>query len=593
RNTKKGRVRRTSKGKQIPQLANSRLLGGSPENWETWLGGQALAMAIIFIILVFNFVTPQFQFSFSDQNSLSLLWMFTITWFAGLAIAFSDMAIRQKEWRDPIDWVRAVMLYVVISLSYLGFYLLAHNFQFGQRIVVTSLEDVVRAANVLAYGLVVFYISLLVLILIFGVMLSWRQMRGATFWRVENWWLYPILAVAMICVIWFKNVNVVLADVYLKEGERYRNQGQWDQAIRLHEKAVSLDSDEDFFYLMLALDYQLMAQDGNLPDERRQIAWAEGERIALQAREINPYNPDNTGNMGRYYFTLGQVLDQARFQDALSFFEKATKLAPSNITYHNLWAQTHYILGDFDSSVERLKISTSIDNRFGPTWLLLGDTYAAQGNVDGALEAHSIAMTSLNGTWFNQFADHALDQRLSFYGSHQRGEEIIAIAEQVGEGNPTLLTLTNRVIARMYMIMGETEKAVPYLEDTASTGNATSAKELANIHLSANELEQALPYYEIAIQQNPNDFESYSALAYIYSQQGRIVEAIEANLTVLRLVPNDYDSSKNLAILYQQNQQLPEALSWARTSRDLSPEADIPQWDALIASLESQVAPSE
>ncbi|MCQ3971874.1 MAG: hypothetical protein DPW09_00345 [Anaerolineae bacterium] len=56
---------------------------------DTWVGGQGLVMAIILMILAFDFFTPQFQFTAGDQDSLSLLWMLAITWLVGLAIALS------------------------------------------------------------------------------------------------------------------------------------------------------------------------------------------------------------------------------------------------------------------------------------------------------------------------------------------------------------------------------------------------------------------------------------------------------------------------------------------------------------------------
>lgn len=564
------------------------------ESWETWLGGQGLAMAIILIILTFDFITPQFQFSLDDEKSTSLLWMLTITWLIGFAIAMSNLAIRRDDWRGRISWGRAVVLYAITSLSYFFFYMLAHRLQFGQRITVTSPNDVIKAASVLTNGLVVFYIFLFLLMVIFAITLSWRRTRGLAFWRAENWWLYPPLVLAILTVIWFKNIDVVRADIYLKEGERYRNNKQWNEAIALHEKARSIDSDEDFYYLMLALDHQLMAQDNNLDQAQRQRAWREGERIALEAREINPYNPDNTGNMGRYYFTLGQVFSQERFRDALNFFEKATMLAPSNVIYHNLWAQTHYILQDYEAAVDRLQTSVSIDPKYSPSWILLGDTYAALGNVDQALMAHSEAM-KLNsrgsGDGFASFADQFVDQRLNFYISAGKLEDIVAALQQVASRWPNNAKVPS-VIGRAYSLQGDREKAAVYLEEARALGDNSdrTTRELANIYLALNSLDQALPNYQLLLEKKPNDVEAHSALAFIFAQQGRLDEAIHHNQLVLEQLPNDYDSLKNLAILYQQQAQLQEALEAARQAQAVAPEAERPSWDQFIANLENQLA---
>jgi tetratricopeptide (TPR) repeat protein len=337
---------------------------------------------------------------------------------------------------------------------------------------------------------------------------------------------------------------------------------------------------------MLALDYQLMAQDNRIDQAQRELAWKEGERIALEARRINAYNPDNTGNMGRYYFTLGQVFDQARFQDALKYFEKATILAPSNVIYHNLWAQTYYILTDYQKAIDRLKISVSVDPNYPPTWILLGDTYAAMENVDEALKAHSQAI-KLSSDLFDQF----VDQRFQFYLSAGKIESLLAIMQQAALDRPTDASL-QWAIGHAYNLQEKPEQAIPYFQQAVTLGDNSdrTIKELANIYLSLNQFEQALQIYQRLLQSNPNDVEANSALAFIYAQQGRLDEAIQANQSVLQQSPDDYDSLKNLAILYQQKGQLQEALTAARQAQSVAPESEAANWEKFIADLENQLA---
>ena len=565
------------------------------ESWETWVGSQGLVMGIIMMISTFNFITPQFEYSFSNEKSRVFFWLLAITWLVGIAITLSSLATRPDAWRGSLSWGRALLLYAVTSLSYFIFYTMAHTIQFGQRITVNTIEDVITAADVLSGGLVIFYIFLLLLMMIIALTLSWQGTKRLAFWRADNWWLYPPLVLAIVAVIWFKNIDVVRADIYLKEGERYRNNQQWSQAIALHEKALGLDDDEDFYYLMLALDYQLMAQDQRLDNVIRQDAWRKGEDIALEARRVNPYNPDNTGNMGRYYFTLGQIFDPQRYQDALDYFQRATVLAPSNVIYHNLWAQTHYILQNYETAVDKLQTSISIDPNYSPTWIQLGDTYAALGNVDQALMAHTEAMklkSSGSGDGLGSFADQFLDQRLNFFITGGRTEELIAFLEQLALIRPEDEARTSRVIGRIYTLQGQPEAALPYLERSRTLGDSSSltTRELANIYLSSNSFEQALPLYQSLVETNPNDVESHSALAFIYAQQGRLGEAIQHNLAVIQSLPNDYDSLKNLAILYQQGGQFQEALTYAQQAQTVAPEAEQPSWGQFITDLEGQIA---
>jgi len=591
RSRRRGRKKRSAGFKRVP--AGSVKPGS--EGLDTWVSSQGLAMAIILMILTFDFITPRFQFSWDDKDSMSLLWMFTITWLVGLAIALSDVTIRRESWQKPVNWWRTGLLYALTSLGYIFFYSIIHRVQFSRQITVSSLEDVIRAANVFGNGLLVFYLMLLLLMLYMALLLGWNQARRLTFWRADifNIVLYLVLLGAALSIINFKNLNVVRADILLKEGERYRNNRQWNEAITLHQQAIALDSDEDFYYLMLALDYQLMAQDNRMEQTQQQFAWQQGEQTALEARRINPYNPDNTGNMGRYYFTLGQVFSPERFTDALAYFEKATILAPSNVIYHNLWAQTHYIMQNYQKAIDRLEISRDIDPRYPPTWQLMGDTYAALGNVDEALNAHREAMQlKVRGSdGFAVFADQFLDQRLNFYISAGRFEDLLKAMQQVAADRPDEPRI-QWAIGHAYNVAGQPDQALPYLEQAIALGDtsAQTVRELANIHLSRQEFDQAQSYYQMLLQKSPNNVEAHSALAYIYAQQGQLEAAIQENQLVLEQVPNDYDSLKNLAILHQQQGQWQQALDAARQAQQAAPEADQPSWQQFIANLENQLS---
>jgi len=599
------------------------------ESWEIWVASQGLAMAFILMISTFNFITPQFVYSLDNEKSRVFFWMLIITWHVGMAITLAITAIRWEDWGGKVSlpqaigrvvifglsslafplyilsllfdlnidkkYVRAILIYSVTSLGFFWLYSAAHTIQFGQRITINTTEDVIRAANVLSGGLVTFYIFLLLLMVIIAITLSWQGSRRLAFWRSENWWLYPPLVLAIVAVIWFKNVDVVRADVYLKEGERYRNNKQWEQAIALHEKSISLDEDEDFYYLMLALDYQLMAQDSNLDNTVRQYAWQQGEKIALEARQVNPYNPDNTGNMGRYYFTLGQIFNAKYYQDALDFFQKAAVLAPSNVLYHNLWAQTYYVLQNYDVAIGKLQTSISIDPNYAPTWIQLGDTYAALGDVDQALMAHTEALkfnSRGSGDGLSSFADQFLDQRLNFYISGGRTDDLITALQEVVQARPNDEARISWIIGHMYNLQGQPETALPYFEKARALGDSSprTIRELANTYLALSSFEQAIPLYESLVESNAADVESHSALAFIYAQLGRLDEAIQHNHTVLQHLPNDYDSLKNLAILYKQNGQLQEALTFAQQAQTAAPESEKSNWNQFIADVENQIA---
>jgi tetratricopeptide (TPR) repeat protein len=581
------------------------------ENWLNWMVSQSLVMVVILMGLIFDIVSPRFELI--SQDSMVFGQIALTTWLVGLALTLTYLAIRQDDWSQGCGFLHAVLgaiIYIIVTLGCVVSYVLAHSFMFGRTIAVSTLEQVITAANVLVYGLLLFYFALPLVLLLLAVSLTWPSARGLKLTRSYFLWLlYPLLPVVMLAFVWFKNIDVIRADIYLKEGERYRSSRQWDQAIFLHEKMRSLDSDEDFYHLMLALDYQLMAQDGTLSSEDRANAWDMGEQIALEARRINPYNPDNTGNMGRYYFTVGQLHDPERYTDAMDYFEKAIILAPSNVIYHNLLAQTHYILQDYEVAVEKLQTSTAIDEKYPPTWNLLGDTYAAMSKANEALDAHIQGMSLLvREDGVDLFADQFLDRRLDFYVSAGRVDDFVAALEQVAQDRTVRaedLEASDEarhraqksyakiqcVIGRAYNLGEQQEAALPYLEECRALGDNSNRtiRELANTYLSMEAFDQALPLYQLLVQENPNDVEAHSALAYIYAQQDRLAEAIAENQVVLELLPEDYASWKNLAVLYQQQELWSEALTAAQKARSLAPQSDLDSWDQFIAGLENQL----
>jgi len=574
------------------------------EDWETWLGVWGLVVTITLIAMIFDFVSLQVDIT---RGSFSMLWMFGITWALGLMIGLGEIAIREGTWQKPITWGRALLLYVVTSMGYTFFYLMVHRWQLSRARNVRAtdpIQAVIKGANVYTGAFLLFYVFVGLLLLLIALMLVIPFLRRQPTWRAANWWLYPILILAVGAAILFKNIDVVRADMVLKQGEQYRDQRQYDNAIALHERSIGFDSDEDFYYLMLALDHQLKGQDGRVPGEERARAWVEGEKIASQAREINPYNPDNTGNMGRYYLTWAQFTpsdDQqgiARFQKALSFFEKSTQLAPQNVVYHNLLAQTYYLLGQFDLAEKMLQTSTALDPEFEQTPMLLGDTYAAMGRPAEAVEAHRSAIL-LDP---RSFADQNLEQRLNFYVSASQSltnseetesgqavtpiQVIIASLEEARSLYPHDLVVPH-TLGRVYTRIGDYQNAIAAYEQAIQMGDTSvqTALAVADLYLTLKDYEVAVSAYQYVLRLDPQNAQAHGNLGYVYAQLGRLDEAIEENLQVLQLTPDDYITHRNLILLYRDSGRLDDAIRQAERMIEVTPENELAATYLLLGSL--------
>jgi len=604
--TRKRRRRRRKPASSATSGGGARVATRLPgvEDWETWLGVWGLVVTIILIALVFDFVSLQFDIT---RGSFSMLWMFTIIWGLGLMIGLGEVAIRESTWQKPIAWGRALLLYVVTSLGYTLFYLMVHRWQLSRARNVRATDAIqaaIKGANVYTGAFLLFYVFVGLLLLLIALMLAVAFFRREPTWRAANWWLYPILILAVGAGILFKNIDVVRADMYLKQGEQYRSQGHYDRAIALHQRSIGFDPDEDFYYLMLALDYQLKGQDGRFSDEERARAWAEGEKIASQAREINRYNPDNTSNLGRYYLTWAQFTppdDQqgiARFQKALDFFEKSTQLAPQNVVVYNLLAQTYYLLGQYDLAEKILQTSMALDPEFEQTPMLLGDTYAALGRPAEAVEAHRSAILLAPKI----FADQNLEQRLNFYVSASQSltnseatepgqvvtpiQVIISAFEEARSLYPDELVVP-RTLGHLYTRIGDYQSAIAAYEQAIQMGDnrPQTALAVADLYLTLKDYETAVAAYQRVLRMDPQNAQAHGNLGYVYAQLGRLDEAIQENLQVLQLTPNDYITHRNLVLLYRDADRLDEAIRQTERMIEVTPEEELGTAYLLLGSL--------
>lgn len=548
------------------------------EDWNIWLGAFGLVVSLILIAMVFDFVTAQSDLS---HNNFSLVWMFAITWFVALAIGLGEVTTRLQIWQTPVRIGRAALLFVATSLGYSAFYLIIHRWQLHPRTVssTSTLQSAFQSAGIatwlyMSFCLFVFFVMVLIALML---TVPWLPQRRT--WCPANGWLYPVLLIAASAAILFKNVDVVRADIVLKQAEQYRNQGLHEPAVALHQWAVDLDPDEDFYYLMLALAYQLQGQDARLSWETRARSWQVGEQIALRAREINPYNPDNTGNLGRWYLTWAQSTPaedpqrQARFDRAMEYFQKATYLAPQNVIYYNLWAQVYYMLGRYQDAEAILIKSATIDPEFEQTQMLLGDTYGALGRAEEAARAHRAAILIAS----QSFADQFFNQRIEFYKAHPTQlQEIIAAYQEVLREHPDDPKVL-RVLGRLYSHLGDRNNALRFYQHALQVdpADAQAAIALGDEYVALEDWVSATEAYRRALRIDPQNARAHSNLAYCYARMGRLEEAIQENQIVLQIAPDDYISRRNLVLLYRDTGRIEQAIQEAQPLPEQTPHKEL------------------
>ena len=274
--------------------------------------GLGFMVAVMLVTLTMDFVWYQVP------TTLWVAVLFVIVWLAGLALVYAG-ATRGTP-RSGRGWASArggaAVVYAAASLGGSLLYWLSHGTNMYRWQRVTTPDNVVATTAFLADDVAAYVLCLTTVTAALAVALTWSQMKDLPSARRARLWLYVPSALVIGGLIWFKNVDVLRADVYLKEAERYRQGGRHEAALVLHEKARSLDRNEDSILVLLAATQQAIANDASVESSRREFARTEGERVALEARRLNPYSANNVGNLGRYYFGLGATVDASHLEDA-------------------------------------------------------------------------------------------------------------------------------------------------------------------------------------------------------------------------------------------------------------------------------------
>ena len=97
---------------------------------------------------------------------------------------------------------------------------------------------------------------------------------------------------------------------------------------------------------------------------------------------------------------------------------------------------------------------------------------------------------------------------------------------------------------------------------------------LGGLYMNKQDLNKAAEAYNQALELNPDLTQAQGELAYVYAQQGKLPEAIQANLNLIKMAPNDpsvWNTHKNLAILNAQLGNLDSAINEARIAASLAP----------------------
>lgn len=559
---RKTRKQRLAARDAAPQAAAPASPLAAVANW--WpVVTYALMAAAVLVTMVFDFVVPQQQGT--PPIVLALIfgsWLFVCV----LSLMAARAQFRAGQASETL--FQAFLVCSLVTWLLVVIFAMLHPVRFASA---TSNLD---PSQFISY----FYVwaGILVLALALALFLSERRLPARAWQGIVVGWAYPLVAAAAIVLVVSTNLNVIVADIYYKNGDAYDKAGRWDLSVPAYQQALRLAPSQDFYYLFLGRAYMELAK--RVQDAQRTpatytvndlmtITAAQIQRMSrqdmlnasltalIEARKLNPLNTDHTANLGRLYRFWGEIGDAKMLDKSLEYYRQATEISPNTAHIYDEWALVYYVKGQYQEALLKLQKSASLDALYAPTFVYLGDTYQALNQPAEALAAHVKAVkldasALTNPSYFSRQDAQFFDTRLTYYEQSGMLDDLAQAYGEVASKDPKSFA-AHYTLGYIYFLDNKQDDAV-------------------------RELQQA-----VAI--NKDDVASHSILGYIYAQQGRIQEAVQENQEVVRLAPNDLNSHRNLAVLYQRLGMTTQAIAEVQTALKISPN------DATLQDLLKQL----
>ncbi len=425
-----------------------------------------------------------------------------------------------------------------------------------------------------------------------------------------------------------------------------------DSMNSLH-RAISLMPHEDFYYLSMAQVYLTLAQqaDQSNPEAKEQY-YRSTEKAILTARDLSPLNTDHYRNLAALYQSwFLSTRDTQKLLTSIAYGEQAISLTRNNADLRNRqarsyltalaynssipgledvvvpeakkwlanWDQYHQASGGRagdthlpivaqyrqeaeqllnDGQVERglqvlaaaeLQYSLFLDDKFGDTYLLLGDLYR-QMNMPAEAALTYGAGVNVQPTLIS---DSDAQARLTFLAKAGQLEplkqgylDVVSKTEASLAASPAASTATKlhqtasqvyQAVGYIYVTLADNEQAIHYYQLAVAHSESLEArKNLALIYQKTGDLDKAIEQARIALDlaQKNNKSSDVTALQKFIEQVQGQVDQISSAESIVNSKPQDYQAHYDLAQVYWQNNKQDAAIEQARLALQYAPAGD-------------------
>lgn len=171
-----------------------------------------------------------------------------------------------------------------------------------------------------------------------------------------------------------KERNRMTAWDYNREGDRYYDLEQYEEAVKSYTEAIQLQANNSMFYNNRGYVYGGLGEyDKAIDDYSRSI-------------ELNPNNADSHVNRGYVYDKL------KRYNEAISDYCRAIELDPNDAIAYNNRGNTYINLGRTDEAISDFNKAIELNSEFANPYKHLGNIYKEQGDYTRSIEFLSKAI---------------------------------------------------------------------------------------------------------------------------------------------------------------------------------------------------------
>ncbi len=385
------------------------------------------------------------------------------------------------------------------------------------------------------------------------------------------------------------------AENYAELARFYNYRSYYNKAIDSAKKAIELDrfnfdawfelimasgfkSDSDLNQIKNELEkiYDYFELKGDVSDSIYRVLafinyFLENDGVAIslikKAIELNNKNSVNYEIYGYILHAVGDI------KKALEKFGKAISLNPDSFRVLRMIAKCYYDLGEVEKAKLKVEESLRLEQNFIASWHLLGEIYLSNKDFIKGTQSLAKAISINPEDWSSYFI---LGE---YYLSEQKYDNAIAEMnkiEMIMKGkDPVILAEVNNFIGYVYTRKGDTEEAIKYFNIAIQYNNdfALPFYNLGKIESERGNYEKAVKFYKEAIKRDKFHVPSLTEAGFAYLNLKNMKQAEKFFQKAIDFDESEYWAYLGLSEVARLEKRYADQLKYVEKALEITPKS--------------------